>query len=78
MSLFSRFIGAKYSQPKEPVVTSTRALFQNSGDSRCHTPKMSHYATTCDVIGHDVMVKPVIPNERPGAELYGSEVSWSK
>ena len=33
---------------------------------------------TCDVIGHDVMVEPVIPNERPGTELYGSEVSWAK
>ena len=33
---------------------------------------------TCDVIGHDVMVKPDIPNERAWAELYVSEVSWSK
>ena len=54
------------------------SVFQNSGHSRCHTPKMSHYATTCDVIGHDVMVESDIPNERTWAELYGSEVSLSK
>ena len=33
--------------------TNELPVFQNSGDFRCHTPKMSHYATTCDVIGHD-------------------------
>ena len=50
-------------------------VFQNSGDSRCHTPKMSHYATTCDVIGHDVMVEADIPNERSRPKLYAGEVS---
>ena len=50
-------------------------VFQNSGDSRCHTPKMSHYATTCDVIGHDVMVESDIPNERSRPKLYADKVS---
>ena len=38
--------------------------FQNSGNSACHTTKMTHFAMTCDVIGHGVMVKLDIPNER--------------
>ena len=42
---------------------ATKELFQNSGDSRCHTSKMSHYATICDVIGHDVMVEVDIPDD---------------
>ena len=54
------------------------SVFRNSGDSACHTPKMTHYARTCDVIGHDVMVEPDISNERARAVLYGREVLWSK
>ena len=54
------------------------SVFQNSGHSRRHTPKMSHYATTYDVIGHDVTIKPDIPNEISWPELYGKEVWWTK
>ena len=54
------------------------SVFQNSGDSACLTPKMTHFARTCDVIGHDVMVKPDISNERARAVLYNIKVSWSK
>ena len=55
--------------------TQELSVFQNSGHSRRHTPKMSHYATTCDVIGHDVMVEADIPNERSRPKLYAGEVS---
>ena len=54
------------------------SVFQNSGDSACLTPKMTHFARTCDVIGHDVMVEPDISNERARAVLYDIKVSWSK
>ena len=54
------------------------SVFQNSGDSACLTPKMTHFARTCDVIGHDVMVKLDISNERARAVLYDIKVSWSK
>ena len=39
---------------------------------------MTHFARTCDVIGHDVMVEPDISNERARAVLYDIKVSWSK
>ena len=39
-------------------------LSVGGSNSTCLTPKMVHLATPCDVIGHDVMVKPDIPNER--------------
>ena len=53
-------------------------LSVGGSNSTCLTPKMVHLATPCDVIGHDVRVKPDIPNERARAKLYCSEVSWSK
>ena len=67
-------ISRKHSAPK--IRFENGCAIRNSGDSECESLKMTHYVMTCDVIGHDVMVEPVIPNVRPGAVLYDGEVSW--
>ena len=50
--------------PVDKAVLNSLNFFQDSGNSTFPTPKKTHFATSCDVIGHAVMMKPDILNGR--------------
>ena len=39
------------------------SIFQNGGQGGCHTPKMTHFLSAYDVIGHYVTILSDIGNE---------------